>query len=66
MIRHNNNSGEYAGTTLISPREGDAEMMIAAEVEIDSGEDSRLFALISCSSIGVMFIMEYQRVCSGY
>ena len=41
-------------------------MMKAAEVEIDGSEDSRLFALISSSSIGVMLIMGYQRVCSGY
>ena len=66
MIRHYNNSGEYAQTTLISPCEGEAGVIIAAEVEIDGGEDSRLFALISSSSIGVMFIMEYQRVFSGY
>ena len=66
MIRQHNNSGEYARTTLISSCEGDAEVMIAVEVEIDGGEDSRLFALISSSSIVVIFSMGYQRVCSGY
>ena len=66
MIRHNNSSGEYARTNLNSICERDAEVMIAVEVEIDGGEDSGLFALISGSSIGVMLIVGYQRVCSGY
>ena len=54
MVRHHNNSGEYARTTLISSCEGDAEVMIAVEVEIDGGEDSRLFALLS-SLLSVSF-----------
>ena len=62
MIWHNNSSGEYARTNLNSICECDAEVMIAVEVEIDGGEDSRLFALISGSSIGVMLIVGYQSL----